>query len=128
MAKYTVLEITDWEQDDHEMAGDSCHMSMADVYFKLAEEYKEKVDNGNWPGIPFTCDADDEDDAFEKYKQEHCEYDYIVPIDADIEDTYDEKHDEEWMERHPNGWYNNENDYGVDADAEDENGQSADEI
>lgn len=35
-------------------------------------------------------------------------------------DRYDAKHAKEWMERHPNGWYNSESDYGVgDSDYDD---------
>ena len=34
----------------------------------------------------------------------------------DKEDTYDDDHATEWMERNPHGYYNSEKDYGTDAD------------
>ena len=41
-------------------------------------------------------------------------------------DEYDEGHAEEWMERHPYGWYNSESDYGT-GDEEHENGIEGDD-
>lgn len=41
--------------------------------------------------------------------------DESIEDDEDLSDnTYDEKHAEEWMERHPHGYYNSEDDYGED--------------
>ena len=120
MPKFTVFEITDWERDEHEMAGDGCHMPESDVLFRLARETEEKVEDGKWPGLPFTCEAKDEEAALEKYRMKFCDGDYIVPIGADIEDAYDELHAKEWMERHPRGYYNNENDYGEEEEEENE--------
>ena len=90
MAKFTITEITDWEEDDREMMGDSCHMEMSAVYYRLANEHKEKIEDENWPGLPFTCEAEDEDEALEKYREAYCDGDYIVPIGADIEEEDDE--------------------------------------
>lgn len=36
--------------------------------------------------------------------------------DDDDEDMYDEDHTAEWLERHPDSYYNNERDYGADSD------------
>ena len=85
MAKFTVVEITDWWRDDHEMAGDGCHMPESDILYRLAKETEEKVEDGKWPGLPFTCEAEDEEEALEKYRLKFCDGDYIIPIDADIE-------------------------------------------
>lgn len=52
--------------------------------------------------------------------------DYITEEDdedtdeEDEEDEYNEAHAKEWIEKHPHGWYNNENDYGEDIDEEEE--------
>ena len=43
----------------------------------------------------------------------------IEKTDDDDEEDYDEGHAQEWMERHPHGWYNNEHDYGT-GDEEDD--------
>lgn len=95
MAKFTIVEILDWQQDDHEIAGDSCHMAMSDVYFQLANELKEKAEEGNWPGLPFTCEAEDEDEALEKYREEHCSGAYVIPTSADIEEEEEDDEDDE---------------------------------
>ena len=42
-------------------------------------------------------------------------------------DEYDEGHAEEWMERHPYGWYNSESDYGTGDEEEHENGIEGDD-
>jgi len=85
MPKFTIVEITDWERDEHEMAGDGCHMPESEILYRLAKETEEKVENNKWPGLPFTCETEDEDAALEKYRMKFCDGDYIVPIGADIE-------------------------------------------
>ena len=41
--------------------------------------------------------------------------------DNDDDDAeYNERHAQEWMKRHPHGWYNNEHDYGVGDDEEED--------
>ena len=47
--------------------------------------------------------------------------------DDDDPDEYDEGHAEEWMERHPYGWYNSESDYGTGDEEEHENGTDGDD-
>ena len=42
-------------------------------------------------------------------------------------DEYDEGHAEEWMEKHPYGWYNSESDYGTGDEEEHENGIEGDD-
>lgn len=84
MKKFTIIEITDWEKDFQMMDGDSSHMPESDVHFKYAEEYKSKVEEGKWPGLPFTCEAESKDDAIDKYNSAVCQYDYIQAIDADF--------------------------------------------
>lgn len=95
MAKFTITDITEWTRDDHEMAGDSCHMPESDVYYRLAAEMRKKVEEDEWPGLPFTCEAEDEDEALEKYRRKFCDGDYITPCDADIEVEGEDDDDEE---------------------------------
>lgn len=83
--KIKILEITDWEKDDWMMAGDSCHMPESEVLSAYAKEYEEKVENGNWPNLPFTCEAENEDEALEKYNEKCGRFSYIRAIDADME-------------------------------------------
>ncbi len=40
----------------------------------------------------------------------------IQKPDDDDDEDYDDLHAQEWMDRHPHGWYNNEHDYGDDDD------------
>ena len=42
------------------------------------------------------------------------------PVENEEDNNYDAGHAEEWMEKHPHGYYNSENDYGEDADDDDE--------
>ena len=90
MARFRIYGITDWEKDEHMMEGDMSHMPEHDVLRLYADEYEKKVENDDWPNIPFECEAKDEDEALEKYQSEVCEYDYIIPTGADIERIDDE--------------------------------------
>ena len=85
MARFKIHEIIDWEKDDWMMAGDSSHMPESEVLKGYAEEYEKKVERGEWPNLPFECEAKDEDEALEKYAETLGRFDYIRPIDADIE-------------------------------------------
>ena len=84
MQKFTIVEIIDWEEDSYAMAGDACHMPNSDVEEFLAEQYRERVENGNWPNLPFTCEAADEDDAIERYNESLGEFNYICAVDAEF--------------------------------------------
>ena len=84
MKKFTIVEITDWEKDFQMMNGDSSHMPESDILSKCAEEYESKVENNEWPGLPFSCEAASEDEALDKYNETVCPYDYIRAIDADF--------------------------------------------
>ena len=85
MARFKIHEITDWEKDCCMMECDSSHMPESKVVKRYAEEYEKKVERGEWPNLPFECEAKDEDEALEKYAETMVRFDYIRPIDADIE-------------------------------------------
>lgn len=94
MKKERLLEIIDnvltWG-NDHEEEFRECLLNAMDL---TDDEVKElQLED-------YVNDSDDEDDE-------------------DDEEEYNAKHAEEWMEKHPYGWYNNENDYGT-GDEEDE--------
>ena len=74
--KMTITEITGWWEDTAAEMGDASHVGDGDVMRLKLEEYERKVERGEWPGLPFTCEAEDEDEAIEKYNAEHCESDY----------------------------------------------------
>ena len=40
---------------------------------------------------------------------------------------YNAEHAAEWMEKHPHGWYNNEDDYGEDVEETEEEEDEEDE-
>ena len=86
MTKWTILYITEWYEDTHMEAGDLCHMSEGDVMRAKLGEYEEKIEEGKWPGLPFTCLAEDADDAIQKYNDKFCDYDYYKAADADFDD------------------------------------------
>lgn len=93
-----------------------------DYSYKEGEEYEEpddwsSVDDGyddyedeNGPGVPVEEVGGEEEEAHESLD------------DSGEYDEFNEKHRDEWMERHPHGWYNNESDYGTG----DEEGESRD--
>lgn len=93
MKKWTILAITDWCEDRQMEAGDACHMSEGDLMRLKLGEYERKVENRDWPGLPFTCEAESEDEAIEKYNDKFCYYDYYKAVDADFAD--DEEPEEE---------------------------------
>lgn len=46
--------------------------------------------------------------------------DYVDDSGEDDDEEYNDEHAKEWMEKHPHGWYNNENDYGTGDEEVDE--------
>ena len=86
-SRWTILDITDWYEDTHMEAGDLCHMGEGDVMRAKLDEYEQKIEKGEWPGLPFTCTARDRDEAIQKYNDEFCDYDYYKAVDADFDET-----------------------------------------
>lgn len=82
--KWIILDITEWYEDTQMEAGDLCHMSEGDVMRAKLDEYERKMEKGDWPGLPFTCEASDADDAIQKYNDKFCKYDYYKAEDADF--------------------------------------------
>jgi hypothetical protein len=83
--KYKILEITDWEKDVTEEMADSGHISDGDIMRLELEEYEKKIENGEWPGLPFVCEAKSESDAIDKYNEKFCDGDYYRATDADFD-------------------------------------------
>ena len=87
--KITITDITDHWKDEQMMDGDASHEGWASVNELYAAEYRRKVDNNEWEGLPFTCEADTIDEAIDKYNEAVCEYDYIKAAEADYETEND---------------------------------------
>lgn len=87
--RYKILEITEWCEDHHMEAGDACHMSEGDVMRHKLDEYEKKIENNEWPGLPFVCEAESKEEAIEKYNAKYCDYDYYKAVDAEFEDRHD---------------------------------------
>lgn len=87
--KYTITAITDWEEDTAMMHGDASHVGWRDVQRLLERERVKKIDNGKAKGLPFTCEAESEEDAIDKYNEAHCESDYLKATEADFDYTED---------------------------------------
>lgn len=81
--KFTLLAIIDWEKNYAQIAGDMSHEGDAPVEGLVAKEMEKKVENNNWPGLPFTCTANNLDEALDIYNAKCCEFDYIRAINAD---------------------------------------------
>lgn len=84
--KYIICAITDWEKDEYAMMGDSGHISDGDIKRKELEEYEQKVENNEWPGLPFKCEADSEEDAVDQYNEACCGGDYYKATEAEFEE------------------------------------------
>ena len=84
--KMTIIEITDWQEDTAAEAGDASRMGDGDVMRLQLEEYERKIEGGEWPGLPFTCEAGSKDEAIEKYNDKFCDYDYYKAVDAEFEE------------------------------------------
>lgn len=89
--KMTITEITGWWEDTAAEMGDASHEGDGDVMRLKLEEYERKVEGNEWPGLPFTCEAEDEDEAIEKYNAEHCDSDYYKAESAEFAER-----DENW--------------------------------
>lgn len=84
--KFTINEITDWEEDSWLIDGDASHEGSRAVERLVEQEKREKIDEGKATGLPFTCEAEDIDEALEKYNEEHCEYDYLKAVECDYDE------------------------------------------
>ena len=83
--KITITGITDHCKDEQIMDGDASHEGWASVNELYAAEYRHKVENNEWEGLPFTCEAATVADAIDRYNDKFCEYDYIKAAGADSE-------------------------------------------
>ena len=81
---FKIVEINDWEEDVTEEMADSGHISDGDIMRLKLEEYEKKVEKGEWPGLPFVCEAESEEEAVDKYNATHCEYDYYKATEAEF--------------------------------------------
>ena len=83
--KIKITDIIEWTEDIALTAGDASHNGNRAVQHLLEEERMQKIDNNKALGLPFICDAENEDDALEKYNNAHCKYDYLKAIECDWE-------------------------------------------
>lgn len=87
--KITIIDIIDYWKDEQIMDGDASHEGWASVNELYAAEYRRKVEDNEWEGLPFTCEADDIEEAIDKYNKTVCECDYIKATKADYETEND---------------------------------------
>lgn len=87
MAKFKIVEITEWWKDERLIEGDASHEGWRAVT-ELVEEEEDEKQNGEWTkGLPFVCEAEDEEEAIQKYNDEICEYDYLKAIGCEWEEV-----------------------------------------
>jgi hypothetical protein len=85
--KIKITDITEWSEDTALVAGDASHNGYDDVSSLLEEEIAKKVKSDELAkGLPFVCDASNEDEALEKYNAAYCEYDYMKASKCDWEE------------------------------------------
>ena len=85
---YRIKKITGWREDSCMMAGDASHEGDRAIQQLLEYERVEKIDNGNAKGLPFVCEAENEEEAIEKYNAEFCDGEYLLADEADIEEVH----------------------------------------
>lgn len=111
---YSIWDIEDVDAVLDAMGYDSATMTVNDKVSCLAQAVEDgdtddEIRDCLWNNLQKVLDGSMEDD------------------DEPDPDEYDEGHAEEWMERHPYGWYNSESDYGTGDEEEHENGIEGDD-
>ena len=86
MKKFTITEISEWELDSRTEQGYYGHVSCGDIMRQKLDEYEQKVERGEWPGLPFACMAYSKEEAIGKYNDTHCNGDYYKAVDAEFEE------------------------------------------
>lgn len=87
--KYTIIEITGWTEDNALIAGDASHEGDRAVQMLLEGERASKLDFGEAKGLPFTCEAESEEDAIDKYNERFCDGDYLKAETAEFGEAGD---------------------------------------
>ena len=86
MEKFTITEISEWELDTRTEQEYYGHVSCGDMMRQKLDEYEQKVELGEWPGLPFSCMASSKEEAIDKYNDTHCDGDYYKAVDAEFEE------------------------------------------
>ncbi len=84
---FRINGITKWEEDSRAMNGDYGHISDRDIQRILEDERVKKIDNNECDGLPFVCEAENEEEALEKYNEKYCEYDYLKAVEAECDEV-----------------------------------------
>lgn len=85
MAKFKIVEITEWEKDTWMMEGDASHHGWNPVDKRLVEEEEEKAEGWN-KGLPFECEAESLEDAIQEYNDTYCQFDYLKAVEVEVEE------------------------------------------
>ena len=88
--KIKITNILDWEEDTQMMDGDASHEGWRPVQSLLEEERVKKIDNEEAEGLPFVCEAKDEDEALEKYNEKFQSGAYLKASSCDWEEVEEE--------------------------------------
>jgi len=85
--KFTINDILEWEEDKAAAASIYSHEGEREYQRCLEAERVAKLDNKWTEGLPFTCEATDEDDAIEQYNEKYCPWpNILVAVEVDFED------------------------------------------
>lgn len=85
MSKFKITEITEWEIDRIAIEGDCSHNGENyNMALGHAEEMRDELEESGGVGLPFVCEAEDEDEALAKYNEEHYCGEYVQAAKADI--------------------------------------------
>ena len=87
--KIRILDITEWSEDQRQIAGDASHEGVRNVQRILENERQMKIDSEWRIGLPFECDAENVDEALEIWNQQFCKNHYLIATEADWEPVLD---------------------------------------
>ena len=89
--KITITEILEWDEDQATAASIYSHEGEREYQRCLEAERVAKLDNEWTKGLPFTCEAENEDDAIEQYIEKYCPWpDILIPVEVDFETDEEE--------------------------------------
>lgn len=89
MKHYKITDITEWDVDRAMIEGDSSHTGENyNILLGEAEEKVEKLKEQGGAGLPFVCEAEDEDEALDKYNEAHYRDEYVKAAVADITELH----------------------------------------
>lgn len=83
---FKIYDITEWDICRSQIENDAQHMGENyHILLGEAEEKRDWLETEGGDGLPYVCEADDIDEALEKYNEEFYCGEYVQAVEADYE-------------------------------------------